>query len=44
MASAANPFINNLKSLKRKERFFLVGWALGNREFRLGPAFRRQIS
>ncbi len=44
MASVANPFINNLRSLNRKERFFLVGWALGNREFRLGPAFRRLLS
>ena len=44
MTSVAHRFIDNLRSLNRKERFFLVGWALDNREFRLGPAFRRQIS
>lgn len=37
-------FIANLKSFNRKERFFLVGWALGNRDFRLSPAFRRELS
>ena len=44
MTSVAHRLIDNLRSLNRKERFFLVGWALDNREFRLGPAFRRQIS
>ncbi len=44
MTSVTNPFINNLRSLNRKERFFLVGWALGNREFRLSSAFRRELS
>jgi hypothetical protein len=44
MTSASNRFIINLKSFNRKERFFLVGWALGNREFRLDPSFRRELS
>ncbi len=44
MASISSQFIANLESFNRKERFFLVGWALGNREFRLSPAFRRVLS
>ena len=44
MTSVPQPFITNLKSFNRKERFFLVGWALGNRDFRLSPAFRRELS
>ena len=44
MTSISSRFIANLESFNRKERFFLVGWALGNREFRLGPAFRRRLS
>ena len=44
MAHAANRFITSLKSFNRKERFFLVGWALGNRGFRLEPVFTRQLS
>lgn len=33
-----------LRRLNRKERYFLVGLALGNREFRLGDGFREQLS
>lgn len=44
MTSVPNRFITYLKSFNRKERFFLIGWALGNREFRLSPAFRRELS
>ncbi len=44
MTSISSRFIAKLESFNRKERFFLVGWALGNRAFKLGPAFRRQIS
>lgn len=44
MTYIADQFITNLKSFNRKERFFLVGWALGNRDFRLSPAFRRELS
>lgn len=44
MTSAPNRFITNLKSFNRKERYFLVGWTLGNREFRLGPEFRAGLS
>ena len=44
MGRAVDEFITYLRRFNRKERFFLVGWALGNREFRLSPAFRRQIS
>jgi hypothetical protein len=35
-----NELISLLESLNRKERFFLVGEALGNRSFRLGKNFR----
>ena len=44
MTSVPNRFITNLRRFNRKERFFLVGWALGNREFRLDPAFRGELS
>jgi len=33
-----------LESLNRKERFFLVGAALGNSDFRLGPEYARELS
>lgn len=36
--------IDMLKSLNRKERFFLVGMALGNEDFRLSEEFRGMIS
>ena len=32
--------VKYLKRFNRKERFLLVGWALGNDEFRLGEEFR----
>ncbi len=44
MASVSSRFIANLESFNRKERFFLVGWALGNPEFRLSSTFRRELS
>ena len=44
MGRAVDEFITYLRRFNRKERFFLIGWALGNREFRLAPAFRRGIS
>ncbi len=44
MTHVAQRFITNLKSFNRKERFFLVGWALGNRKFRLSAAFKRRLS
>ena len=44
MTSIASRFIAKLESFNRKERFFLVGWALGNREFRLSSAFRSELS
>ena len=33
-----------LRYFNRKERFFLVGWSLGNSEFTLSPDFRRSVS
>jgi hypothetical protein len=36
--------IDHLRSFNRKERFFLVGTALGNPDFRLGCAFRQRLS
>lgn len=44
MTPVANRFVDNLRSFNRKERFYLVGWALDNREFRVGPAFRHLLS
>ncbi len=44
MGRAVEEFITYLRRFNRKERFFLVGWALGNRKFRLALAFRRGIS
>lgn len=35
--------IDNLKRFNRKERFFLVGMALGNESFQLSDSFRRQL-
>ena len=37
-------FIDNLKRFNRKERFFLVGMALGNPAFQLSDAFRKQLN
>jgi hypothetical protein len=36
--------IEILESLNRKERFFLVGAALGNKDFRLGDEYARVLS
>lgn len=36
--------VPHLRRLNRKERFFLVGLALGNKEFRLGDEFRQKLS
>ena len=35
--------IENLKSFNRKERFYLLGTALGNADFTLGPDFKREL-
>jgi hypothetical protein len=35
--------IRILKSFKRKERFYLIGKALGNPDFKLSPEFRELI-
>lgn len=37
-------FIDNLDRLNRKERYFLIGMALGNPQFRLDPRFRDKLS
>lgn len=39
----SNPLLRMLAKLNSKERFFLVGYALGNREFRLGKDFRKTL-
>lgn len=36
--------VDNLRKLNRKERFFLIGMALGNPEFKLDSSFRRSLS
>lgn len=36
--------IDNLSKLNRKERFFLIGTALGNPEFKLDRLFRQKLS
>lgn len=38
-----NKLTNLLESLNRKERFFLVGDALGNRKFNLGDDYRNNL-
>ena len=35
--------VSNLRMFNRKERFFLVGMALGNPDFKLGEEFRKEI-
>lgn len=35
--------IENLRSFNRKERFFFVGWAIGNAEFALSSRFRSAL-
>jgi len=37
-------FTGNLDRLNRKERYFLIGMALGNPGFKLDPAFRYKLS
>jgi len=37
-------FVNNLDRLNRKERYFLIGMALGNPMFKLSSAFRQKLS
>ena len=36
--------IDNLEGMNRKERFFLIGMALGKPDFRLDSAFRQRLS
>jgi hypothetical protein len=36
-------FIEALRALNRKERFYLVGFALDNTDFKLGEEFRAQL-
>jgi hypothetical protein len=36
--------LENLKAFNRKERFFVVGWALDNPTFRVGNKFRKQVA
>ena len=36
--------IDHLETLNRKERFFLIGKALGNPTFQLSPGFRAELS
>jgi hypothetical protein len=40
---AAPTLIDYLRQFNRKERFFLVGWALDNRPFTLGESFRSEL-
>ena len=40
---AMTTVIEYLESFNRKERFFLVGAALGNTQFQLGAAFRERV-
>ena len=37
-------FIDNLKRFNRKERFYIVGWALGNETFAISSQFRKYLS
>ncbi len=37
-------FIDNLKSFNRKERFYLIGLALDNRDFELGQRFWKALN
>jgi hypothetical protein len=40
----SNKVISTLRELNAKERFFLVRYALGNPDFKLGPDFRVALS
>ena len=35
--------IERLASFNRKERFYLIGWALGNQQFTLSSSFRQEL-
>jgi len=37
-------FISNLDRLNCKERYYLIGMALGNPKFKLNSAFRQKLS
>src|SRR5437867_10824481 len=39
-----NRFLELLTRFNRKERFYLIGMALGNRDFRLSDDFREQLA
>jgi hypothetical protein len=36
--------VENLMAFNRRERFFVVGWALDNPTFKLGDTFRKQLA
>lgn len=40
----SNPFIDYLRRFNRKERFYLLGWALGNPQLALSDDFRKELS
>lgn len=40
---SAKLVIENLRSFNRKERYYLVGLALGNTDFKLGSSFREEL-
>jgi hypothetical protein len=44
MTASADRFLELLKRFNRKERFYLVGQALGNPDFALSDEFRDQVS
>ena len=37
------PLIDNFRAFNRRERFFVIGWALDNPFFTLGEEFREQV-
>jgi hypothetical protein len=41
--SEGRSLVENLRAFNRKERFFLVGWALGNPHFALSEPFRQLL-
>jgi len=42
--SKGSGLLHHLQEFNRKERFFLVGMAPGNPEFRLGEEFRERLA
>ncbi len=44
MTAKPHSFAGYLRQFNRKERFYLLGWSLGNNEFRLSAGFRRKMS